>query len=541
MKSKLTLVLILALVSVIGEAEAGTVASAPPYSSTDAFPNWWGDCTHEPQTETSATTAGNVVMQLEYRDSCDLENEEAVVYGSAHLLKNSNASVSDGESLTATIRYRVNEVGGTLEYGSGRHAFSIGFDLSDQEDAYSMTCDGDGNCSSQVFLKGSCILLEAGSCSPSGSLAVGTYDYSFAFTVACNGPSSCNLNKLRTFINAEFEYYAGWSKGTTSFSVDVLSLKYEDASSPPPPPPPPPAKKLYGIGDSIAAGYGYGSDGNASAYPSQVLNHWGVPRGYIGDNYAVSGSTSDDVRTKQLPRILSEDPNIVLLTVGANDVQFGQCAKAYLLPGENNPCEGTAFTSALTTLESNLRRIFSTLRSARVVVTEYYNPLPAPSGFFDDVCNIFYVTAILKASTGDSQVPFLPALRELARKEQADAWANADKVVQALNGTIRATAAAYSNVSVAEVDSVFQGHDICRGGNTAWVFGPEGSADLNFFGGTEHFTYSMPFSCPYPPSGDPRFDKVTERYEIHLSINCAPHPTFEGQVALRKAVIATLG
>src|SRR3954447_17176223 len=111
---------------------------------------------------------------------------------------------------------------------------------------------------------------------------------------------------------------------------------------------------LVALGASVAAGYGAG--GLRAAYPARV----GARTGRLGRNLAEPGATSEDVLDDQLGRILVP-PDVVTVTVGANDIRFAECFAARF-GLDNDPCEGADFETNLDALSSNLGTVLDRLR-----------------------------------------------------------------------------------------------------------------------------------------------------------------------------------
>jgi len=145
-----------------------------------------------------------------------------------------------------------------------------------------------------------------------------------------------------------------------------------------------PAELLYlALGDSVPSGAdlpegdGYPGRlgqqlGNAANRPVKVIN-----RAQAGERSAgVLASQVGDVRTMQ--------PELVTLTVGANDflVPAFECAAASLDENPDTNCSGTSLLRAIPTFERNLRAILHRLvteTGATIVVTTYFNPFPRGS------------------------------------------------------------------------------------------------------------------------------------------------------------------
>lgn len=145
-----------------------------------------------------------------------------------------------------------------------------------------------------------------------------------------------------------------------------------------------PAEVLYvAFGDSVPSGadvpdgVGYprrlGQQlGDASGRPIKLINR------------AVAGQRSADVIATQMADVKAIQPELVTLTVGANDfmVPAFDCAAASLDENPNTQCEGTSLLRAIPTFERNLRAILHRLATetgATIVVTTYFNPFPRGS------------------------------------------------------------------------------------------------------------------------------------------------------------------
>jgi lysophospholipase L1-like esterase len=101
-------------------------------------------------------------------------------------------------------------------------------------------------------------------------------------------------------------------------------------------------------------------------------------------NRAVAGQRSFDVLASQMADVRTLQPELVTLTVGANDfmVPAFECAAASLDENPDTKCSGTSLLRAVPTFERNLRAILNRLATetgATVVVTTYFNPFPRGS------------------------------------------------------------------------------------------------------------------------------------------------------------------
>ena len=101
-------------------------------------------------------------------------------------------------------------------------------------------------------------------------------------------------------------------------------------------------------------------------------------------NRAVAGQRSADVLATQMSDVRTIQPELVTVTVGANDfmVPAFECAAASLDENPDTNCSGASLLRAIPTFERNLRAILQKLvteTGATVVVTTYFNPFPRGS------------------------------------------------------------------------------------------------------------------------------------------------------------------
>jgi lysophospholipase L1-like esterase len=308
----------------------------------------------------------------------------------------------------------------------------------------------------------------------------------------------------------------------------------------PPPGPSAPARPLLvALGDSVVAGYGVG--GPSAAYPARV----GARTGRLVRNLAEPGATSGDVLEEQLARILVA-PELVTITVGANDIRFAECFAALFGLGDD-PCAGRDFAANLARLSRNLGTVIDRLRDryphARVFVSDYYDPLPARD---DGLCGLDDAT-FSGGGAGDRTV------RRVARRLLDDRlhdfeqrlYAQAAERLRRLNATIGAVASDH-DAHLVPVD--FRGHDLCA--TDAWVFAPDVVARLNFrWPGpdyAENLARRAPIRCT-PPCGPvlpfrTSYDAPLGTLVVdgRLLPNGTPHPTPHGQIALADAFTAAV-
>jgi lysophospholipase L1-like esterase len=144
------------------------------------------------------------------------------------------------------------------------------------------------------------------------------------------------------------------------------------------------AELLYlALGDSVPSGTDL-PDG--VGYPGRL----GRQLGDAGNrpiklvNRAQAGERSGGVLASQLADAKTIQPELVTLTVGANDflVPAFECASASLDENPDTQCSGTSLLRAIPTFERNLRAILHRLvteTGATIVVTTYFNPFPRGS------------------------------------------------------------------------------------------------------------------------------------------------------------------
>src|SRR5262249_17695203 len=137
------------------------------------------------------------------------------------------------------------------------------------------------------------------------------------------------------------------------------------------------------LGDSVPSGTDL-PDG--VGYPrrlgQQIADASGRPIQLV--NRAQPGERSAGVLANQLDDIRTIQPELVTLTVGANDflVPAFECASAELDDDPNTSCSGQSLLRTVPTFERNLRTILRRLvneTGATIVVTTYFNPFPRGS------------------------------------------------------------------------------------------------------------------------------------------------------------------
>jgi len=368
------------------------------------------------------------------------------------------------------------------------------------------------------------------------------------------------------------------TNGVTSVTIDTVnptnddnlffaSLQTSDTTAPPPPPGP--SKTLVAFGDSIAAGEGSGpSQGypdNPGAYPARLAEKLG----WEAQNFAISGAcaaTSGDgdsatpsnctksILSDELPLAVSKGlhPNLITITVGANDIQFGNCFQAVIGLSADNPCEKTKLKSSLNALRVNLSRSIAAIKQAYpnvpIVLTRYFNPLPSGDASCSLMPGLYlYKTIFIDKKPGEAAKTLTTGKLDSAAQDfQDDIVLEALRVIGKLNSTLQQVA---QDQGTGIVALNFAGHDLCKdyagSGSTAWVFGP--SADLfisyynRFVGDSREWQFTPLHRCTPTPQCDTlsvtdlkSYDKAGTKftYSILFRSNDLPHLTNDGHNAV---------
>jgi lysophospholipase L1-like esterase len=145
-----------------------------------------------------------------------------------------------------------------------------------------------------------------------------------------------------------------------------------------------PTELLYlALGDSVPSGADLpDSDGYPSRLGQALANAGNRPIRLI--NRAQAGDRSAGVLANQIGDVSAIQPELVTLTVGANDLLIPaiECASGSVDQNPDTRCSGTSLMRAVPTFERNLRAILHRLvteTGATVVVTTYFNPFPRGS------------------------------------------------------------------------------------------------------------------------------------------------------------------
>lgn len=331
---------------------------------------------------------------------------------------------------------------------------------------------------------------------------------------------------------------------------------------------------VLGFGDSVAAGYGLGpSQGNPDnpgAYPAILA----ADLGDSAQNFAWEGACASSTepgciaqsvnwQIGQVPDNVT--PSLITLTVGADDIDFGDCFVDIFLHGDlymtspSDPCSTANLDTNLSLFRTALANDLSTIKAkypgVPILVMNYYNPLPPRPAANQPACSASDFPTLLYELTqlyDSTQQGLLATLDDVlltpgrfaddARTVQGQIYNDAQMVISKLNAAIDTTAAAAGATTVA---TDFSGHDICAKGSE-WVFSPDATASLSLTLGTLHKTEQLTWGgdevCPDPiPSSNElnfRFSKASTSHWFSASIsiavgtNCVPHPTEAGQTAI---------
>jgi lysophospholipase L1-like esterase len=324
---------------------------------------------------------------------------------------------------------------------------------------------------------------------------------------------------------------------------------------------------VLAFGDSVAAGYGLGYSlghpDNPDAYSAVLAQKLG----YGDENYAVEGrcagadagcsdtSSSVAAQIQQVPA--GDTPDLITLTVGANDINFAGCLTAILQDGDlsmrssSDPCNPSKLSTDLASFRTSLKSDLTTLKDkypgVPIMVMDYYNPFPAaPTGLhlactFSDEVTLSYLHAQEGWEGAVFTALYEPGVFVLeARSVQGRIHQDAATVLGQLNSAINTTA---SGLATVVNTNDFAGHDICSNG--PWVFAPTLNVDMSLKIASLTRSAHLSFGgevCPDPVAEPPIFS-VSVRFSnsfLHISgslalteqVNCLPHPTATGQTAI---------
>jgi lysophospholipase L1-like esterase len=145
-----------------------------------------------------------------------------------------------------------------------------------------------------------------------------------------------------------------------------------------------PAELLYlALGDSVPSGADLpDGEGYPRRLGQRLADASGRPIRLV--NRAQAGERSDGVLANQMSDIRALQPELVSVTVGANDflIPAFECASATIDDDPHTNCSGSTLLRAVPQYERNLRTILHQIYSetgATMVVTTYFNPFPRGS------------------------------------------------------------------------------------------------------------------------------------------------------------------
>lgn len=330
------------------------------------------------------------------------------------------------------------------------------------------------------------------------------------------------------------------------------------------------AAPLLGLGDSVAAGYGLGpADGNPDnvlAYPYLVARAAGLD----GSDLAVSGacvtrhrpglpfepadetpaecdSTTSAVEQARDAVDRGAEPDVVTVTVGANDIRFSDCFAFIIGTTGTNECAGDTFDKHLGALQRNLtellRYLHRRLPHAQLLVTGYYNVLPDTAADPTHPCVLSRLLAAKARGVRDTSYLLL------VHRKQFDAYAatvtqpayhrQAQVIVDRLDQGIRAATVLFA--TFVSLQRAFAGHDMCGAypgsGYEPFVFAPRirVEARLGFTVTLESATPTE--TCRLPCNGESEKESWG-LFVGEFAANGAPHPNSAGQSAIADTVAA---
>jgi hypothetical protein len=356
---------------------------------------------------------------------------------------------------------------------------------------------------------------------------------------------------------------------------------------PPPAPTPQVSTRTVALGDSVPYGHGLANpyrtpqDGlpasavsqapSARAYPSLVAHRLGLTMTIRPDNcdltsdqLAISGAVADaaddtslDTQCPVPPRqarnlgdeiaaagLARHPARLVLLQIGADDINFGACLTAELARvagsgiGLGTPCvRNGAVTPAvaadLTRVRSSLARAIEAMspHAGRIAVLDYYQPIPSPSQIADDAALSGFGTNLV--CTG-------------LRVNAAGTFADAQLVLAALNRVIAdavndARTHHVGNVRLVDIASSFDGHGFCT--TDPWVFSAQPVSDAALAFDAQAILAAKACNDIVSLPGCATLVRRAGAAESRLrgDVWRAAHPTATGQRMIAQAVARQLG
>ena len=358
-------------------------------------------------------------------------------------------------------------------------------------------------------------------------------------------------------------------------------------SSGPSGPSPATSTRAVALGDSVPYGHGlhnpyptprlglpadWVSQGpSTAAYPSEVAHALGLTMSVrtanctlIGDQLSISGAVAaaadnpnpdgQCLDPPQPARNLGEEvaaadlarhpARLVLLQDGADDIDFAACLEYALARaagiglGLGTQCveNGTVtpqLSAKLAHVRSALAQAIESVapHAGRVVVVNYYQPIPRPGEIADDTSASHLHTNLV--CTG---------LKANPASTFADAQVVSDALNEAIAGAVSdARTAHVSNAVLVDIAPVMDGHGICTA--DPWIFSgepiPDGAlvadaADIAEASSCDHLSGLL-------PCGSLATRGAAAEKELVDYVWRAAHPTAAGQLAIATAVERALG
>jgi len=352
-------------------------------------------------------------------------------------------------------------------------------------------------------------------------------------------------------------------------------------------PSPTTSTRAVALGDSVPYGHGlhnpyptprfglpadWVSQGpSTAAYPSEVAHALGLTMTVrtanctlTGDQLSISGAvaapadnTNPDGQCLDPPqpaRNLSEEvaaadlvrhpARLVMLQDGADDIDFAACLEYALARaagvglGLGTQCvENGTVTPALATKLANVRSAMTQAiesvapHAGRVVVVNYYQPIPRPGQIADDTFASQLHTNLV--CTG---------LKANPSSTFADAQVVSGALNKAIAGAVSdARAAHVSNVVLVDIAPVMDGHGICT--TDPWIFSGEPVPDVTLAADAADIAAAA--SCDrlsgLIPCGSITSRGTAAEKDLVDYVWRAAHPTAAGQRAIAAAVDRALG
>lgn len=311
------------------------------------------------------------------------------------------------------------------------------------------------------------------------------------------------------------------------------------------------------------------ADGQWTDSPDAYSSVLADSLGWSVDNFAISGACTATSLPKcylrpslgsELATAISLDlhPNLVTLSVGDDDIDFGRCFRSLISITKFVACSDT--TSQLATIKSAITSLLEKIGDAYpgvpIALTLVYDPLPASFGGDTNTNSVCGQTPMLYALHQGIQGANWSAAMATFVRGTVDAAGTTyfTKLVKSgtdtltsLNGALSGAAAAAKGAGT-DVETValnFVGHDFCqdyKGCTCAFVIGPQ--IDVS---GSSQGTYLKTSTRPIDTCAvlDAGCQNVFESgsgssytYAYSIGYNDFPYPTCPGQerIALQIAV-----